>query len=199
MSHDTHSENQKKEDEVFNSKAENQNKKSTPDTDIEGVSDFLLPVSSSIFAIVAKNIAEIILPPPLFSFRNILSGERNKKEKNLEEKKTKLVKELLASEIDPQTFDILLENEIDRRLKVKFGITFLCFTFIFTATSYAIVVLDGVYSWGISEGAITALIIETPIQFIGLLYIIARNLFPQTSMKDRVYRNDKQSNKKDTD
>jgi hypothetical protein len=35
---------------------------------------------------------------------------------------------------------------------------------------------------GISDVAITALIVETPIQFIGLLYIIVRNLFPQRQM-----------------
>lgn len=63
-------------------------------------------------------------------------------------------------------------------MKVQFGVTFLVFTFLFTAVSYAIVVLDGVYKWGISPVAITSLIIETPIQFVGLLYIIARNLFP---------------------
>jgi len=89
------------------------------------------------------------------------------------------LKELTESGIDPAAFDSLISNEIDRKLKVQFGIVFLLLTFLFTAASYSIVILDGIYQWNISQVAITALIIETPIQFIGLLYIIARNLFPQ--------------------
>ena len=61
---------------------------------------------------------------------------------------------------------------------------FLALTFLFTMGSYSIVVLDGIFKWNISQVAITALIIETPIQFVGLLYIIARNLFPQRSGED---------------
>ncbi|HEX6189068.1 MAG TPA: hypothetical protein VFZ40_13400 [Pyrinomonadaceae bacterium] len=99
--------------------------------------------------------------------------------KSVEEQKTTLVKELLEAGIDPLVFDSLLSNEIDRRLKVRFGVAFLTLTLVFTAASYAIVVLNSIYEWGISDVAITALIIETPIQFIGLLYIVARNLFPQ--------------------
>jgi hypothetical protein len=104
------------------------------------------------------------------------SAER---QKSIEERKIAIVKQLLESDIDPGLFDVLLQNEVDRRLKVRFGVTFLILTFLFTTASYAIVIFDGAYEWNISEVAITALIIETPIQFIGLLYIIARNLFPQ--------------------
>lgn len=100
--------------------------------------------------------------------------------KSIEERKIEIVKQLLESDIDPGLFDVLLQSEVDRRLKVRFGVTFLILTFLFTTASYAIVILDGIYKWNISEIAITALIIETPIQFIGLLYIIARNLFPQS-------------------
>jgi hypothetical protein len=103
------------------------------------------------------------------------------KRKSLEERKIEVVKRLLESEIEPNMFDVLLQNEVDRRLKVRFGTTFLIFTFLFTAASYVIVICDGAYNWNISETAITALIIETPIQFIGLLYIIAKSLFPHTS------------------
>ncbi|MNG22419.1 hypothetical protein D3C84_1069010 [compost metagenome] len=91
------------------------------------------------------------------------------------------MRELAKLDVDPETFDTLLTNELDRKLKVNFGIAFLVLTCLFTVASYAIVILDAIYNWGISEIAITALIIETPIQFIGLLYIIARNLFPQAS------------------
>jgi hypothetical protein len=108
----------------------------------------------------------------------LFSSTARAEKKSLEEEKHNLVKELLKSDIDPVSFDVLLSNEINRRLKVRFGIAFLLLTLIFTATSYAIVVFDGIFDWGISDIAITALIIETPIQFIGLLYIIARNLFP---------------------
>lgn len=118
-----------------------------------------------------------------FSFLSDLARIRFPKKtdeikKTLEERKTALLKELAASGIDPVLFDVLLSNEMNRRLKVQFGVAFLVFTLFFTAVSYSIVVLDGVFKWGISPIAITALIIETPIQFIGLLYIIARNLFP---------------------
>ena len=101
-----------------------------------------------------------------------------KDSKSIEEKKVQLIKELTDSGIDPDAFDVLISKEIDRRLKVQFGITFLIFTFIFTAMSSGIVITDGLLGLGISEIAVTALVIETPIQFIGLLYIIARNLFP---------------------
>jgi hypothetical protein len=92
--------------------------------------------------------------------------------------KAELIKELADLDVDPSVFDVLLSNELDRKLKVGFGASFLFLTCLFTAASYGIVVFDAIYEWGISEIAITALIIETPIQFIGLLYVIARNLFP---------------------
>ena len=44
---------------------------------------------------------------------------------------------------------MLIQNEVDRRLKVRFGITFLVLTFLFTTASYAIVILDGIYKWDI--------------------------------------------------
>ena len=129
----------------------------------------------------ADLIAEV--RPSLFwsslDLRNLLPSRRAERKKTIEEQKVALVKELIQADIDPATFDILLANETDRRLKVRFGVTFLVLTFLFTVGSYAIIISDAVYQWKISPVAITALIIETPIQFIGLLYIIARNLFPQ--------------------
>jgi len=101
-----------------------------------------------------------------------------RKDKSLEQEKSELVAKLLASGIDPLVFDALLSNEIDRRLKTRFGVAFVFLTFLFTATSYAVIVLNGPMALNISSQAITGLIIETPIQFVGLLYIIARNLFP---------------------
>jgi hypothetical protein len=75
---------------------------------------------------------------------------------------------------------LLLSNELDRTLKKQFGVAFFAATMFFTMLSFGVIVFNGIYHWGISDTAVTALIVETPIQFIGLLYIIARNLFPQT-------------------
>lgn len=156
-------------------------------------------------AIYAKVFADYLLnkaTPWYYAdiFSLLSKSSREKKTKSLEQEKHALVKQLLESDIDPAAFDVLLSNEINRRLKVRFGIAFLVLTSLFTASSYAIVVLDGIYKWNISEAAITGLIIETPIQFAGLLYIIARNLFPSTagdnntpSTKIRLKKQDGQS------
>ncbi len=93
------------------------------------------------------------------------------------------VEEMLNLDIDPVVLDQLLSSQQDRLLKHRFGNYFLFLTVLFTVISYAIIVLNSVYDWGISEIAITALIIEIPIQFVGLLYIIARNLFPNDKGK----------------
>jgi hypothetical protein len=121
---------------------------------------------------ISKRIFDLI--PPFVP----KSKTKDDKKKSMEEKKVELVKSLVDSGIDLKIFDSLITSEINRRLKIRFGITFLIFTFLVTVASYLIVILDAVYKWGISQVAITALIIEIPIQFIGLLYIIAKNLFP---------------------
>ena len=108
-----------------------------------------------------------------------------------EEKTAVLMKKLMESDIDPVLFDSLLSSNADRKLKARFGIAFLVLTIIFTITSYAIVILNSICKWGISEVAITSLVIETPIQFIGLLYIIARNLFPQKHIVSSVNASEK--------
>lgn len=126
--------------------------------------------------LLAKAVANI-MSANFFPFPDVVISSERKK--SLAEEKTELMRELAKLDVDPETFDTLLTNELDRKLKVNFGIAFLVLTCLFTVASYAIVILDAIYNWGISEIAITALIIETPIQFIGLLYIIARNLFPQ--------------------
>jgi hypothetical protein len=101
-----------------------------------------------------------------------------KEKVNLREEQLKLLQELTKVGIDPTLFDLMLSSELDRALKRQFGIAFFISTIFFTMLSYAVIVANGILHWGISETAITALIVETPIQFIGLLYIIARNLFP---------------------
>lgn len=118
---------------------------------------------------------------------------RRQDKDTLKEKKAQLVKDLSESDIDPLLFDVLISNEIDRKLKVKFGVAFLVLSVLFTIASYLIVVLNSTQHWGISNIAITALIIETPIQFIGLLYIIARNLFPQSERGVKRWRSERAS------
>jgi hypothetical protein len=131
--------------------------------------------------IVSASPATTNLASALLDIREMrLSPEkREERRKTIAEETAVLVKALIEAGIDPVAFDALISNEINRRLKVRFGGWFLFLTFLFTAASYSIVILDGIYKWNISQVAITALIIETPIQFIGLLYIIARNLFPR--------------------
>lgn len=139
----------------------------------------VVTISKLTTPLLAKAAANIILGSSLIHFPDIVLSREKKR--SLAEEKTELMKELAKLDVDPETFDTLLTNELDRKLKVNFGVAFLVLTCLFTVASYAIVILDSVYEWGISEIAITALIIETPIQFIGLLYIIARNLFPQSN------------------
>lgn len=131
-------------------------------------------------SLAAKLVADVILPVTSKGLFGLIFPPSKREKKTLEDKKVELVKSLVGSGVDLKTFDSLISSELNRRLKVRFGVTFLTFTFLFTLASYLIVILDAINQWNISETAITALIIETPIQFIGLLYIIARNLFPQS-------------------
>ena len=131
--------------------------------------------------IVSATPATTTLASALLDVRDygLSQAQREERQKTVTEELTVRVKALIEAGIDPVAFDVLISNELNRKLKVQFGKIFLFLTFLFTAASYSIVILDGIYKWNISQVAITALIIETPIQFIGLLYIIARNLFPQ--------------------
>ncbi|GAA3959938.1 hypothetical protein [Mucilaginibacter dorajii] len=107
---------------------------------------------------------------------NLIDDRAIKKTKS--DKRLELIQALAIAGSDPAIYDSLSGNELDRNLKKQFGITFLVFTAVFTIASYSIIVLNAKYDWCISEKAIAALIIEIPIQFIGILYIVARNLFP---------------------
>jgi hypothetical protein len=105
------------------------------------------------------------------------SGEELRQEQLL------LLKSLTEAGIDPRLFDLLLSTELDRNLKKNFGVAFFVATIFFTLLSFGMIAANSILKWGISDVAITGLIIETPLQFIGLLYIIARNLFPQAQAK----------------
>jgi hypothetical protein len=113
-------------------------------------------------------------------FRLFRSRHDTKVEFDIRKRQVDLLQTLSQAGIDPSLFDLMLSNELDRTLKKQFGVAFLTATIFFTLLSFAVIILNSAQKWGISDTAITALVIETPIQFIGLLYIIARNLFPQS-------------------
>jgi hypothetical protein len=136
-----------------------------------------LPIS-----IAAKAIADLLSAkiPINFSRKDREAAEISRREEQL-----KLLQSLTEAGIDPLLFDLMLSTELDRGLKKQFGIAFFSATVVFTALSYAVIIFNSTLKWGITDIAITALIVETPIQFIGLLYIIARNLFPQSAVATR--------------
>ena len=80
--------------------------------------------------------------------------------------------------VDPVIFDILLNNETNRRLKKNFGIAFVSLTTLFALISYGIIIFAAVYQWQLPPVSLIALAVEAPLQMIGILYIMARNLFP---------------------
>ena len=84
--------------------------------------------------------------------------------------------------VDPAIFDILLSNEVNRRLKVKFGIAFIVITTVFTLISYALIMCSAIYHWQLPAPALTALVVQAPLQMIGILYIMARHLFPTATL-----------------
>jgi len=59
---------------------------------------------------------------------------------------------------------------------------FVGITCAFTIVSYAIIVLSAVYEWKLPTAAVTALVIQAPLQMIGILYIMAKNLFPTVAV-----------------
>jgi hypothetical protein len=138
-----------------------------------------MSVETTSVRLIAKLAAEILkqTSPLIFPF-NLWSSEE--KRLSLQERQLELLRALSDAGIDPKLFDLLLSAELDRQMKARFGIAFFTATVVFTCVSYAVIVLNGVYKWGINDIAVTGMVIETPLQFIGLLYIIARNLFPQT-------------------
>lgn len=123
-----------------------------------------------------------------------LSAPRDRDKSKTDDGKFEQYKELMAMGIDPVKYDLYVAQEINRKLKVRFAYVVVSLATLFTVTSYSIVILDSVLAWGIPAFAINALVIETPIQFIGLLYIIARNLFPgdQENVRGILIKDDEQ-------
>jgi hypothetical protein len=77
------------------------------------------------------------------------------------------------------------ESEQNMKLKILFGIAFLGMTVIFTVASYVIVIFNQKLGLGVSNEVLLALVIETPIQWVGLLYVVAKNLFPHDELKQK--------------
>lgn len=121
-----------------------------------------------------------LVGPHLF-VADFFSRRRREQRETVEQQLAARFEELGQAGIDPELFDSLLSNEIDRQLKKSFGITFIVLAVLFAIVSYVTVLLDAIFDLGISTIAITAIVIEIPIQFFGLLYIIAKNLFPNDS------------------
>jgi len=80
--------------------------------------------------------------------------------------------------VDPVIFDILVTNETNLRLKKNFGIAFIVITCLFTLISYGIIVCASIWEWKIPSAALTALVVQAPLQMVGILYIMAKSLFP---------------------
>lgn len=142
-------------------------------------------MSNSVLAtyIASKAAEEIAKNKTAFSFL----GFSKKSDHEIEEWKIDILNQLKKADIDLLQFDILLNNGINRNLKKNFAKNLICLTIFFTISSYLILILNSPKIWalGIPEHALTAFIIEIPIQFVGILYIIAKHLFPDhTSNKD---------------
>jgi hypothetical protein len=149
------------------------------------------PSRRKVESLVADDGRDFMFTPSIKALASVLAGDISSrfpfsfdviKAKKTERRETQLelLRDLSKAGIDPRLFDFMLSNELDRTLKKQFGTAFMAATVLFTLLSYGVIVFNSIERWGISDIAINTLIIETPIQFIGLLYIIARNLFPQT-------------------
>lgn len=125
--------------------------------------------------IVLKEFAEV-----LFNKKDIKSRTKNKTSDELLKDKRDFIIDLKKHDIDISTLQQFLKAESDREMKEQYGIRFLFFAGVFSAISYFIICINDKWGLNIPKYAITALIIEVPIQFIGLLYIVARNLFPKS-------------------
>ncbi|MBU3130558.1 hypothetical protein [Clostridium tagluense] len=135
---------------------------------------------STSLATVSIELVDLIHPIIKINFTELFSRKRREERKKQEQiRKIELLNSLANNGVDIGVYERHLNNEINRRMKTRYGAIFLLLTFLFTVLSYLIIILNSKLKWGIDSVAITALVIEVPIQFVGILYIIARNLFPE--------------------
>lgn len=87
--------------------------------------------------------------------------------------------------VNPVIFDILASSEINGQLKRNFGIAFIVITCVFTLISYGIIIFASIYDWKIPTAAFTALVIQAPLQMIGILYVMVRHLYPTATVQTR--------------
>lgn len=131
------------------------------------------------FAKLSFDVAHDFLPHTM-KVRDLLSKEKRiKKREERLENAAKRLNELHKNGVDLIAYEKHLNNELNRRLKKQYGAWFFVLTFVFSTVSYSVVIFESIYDWGIPDAALVALIIEIPIQFVGILLIIANNLFPK--------------------
>lgn len=58
-------------------------------------------------------------------------------------------------------------------------------TFSFSILAYLLIFLNYCFKLGMSESVMLALLVQVPIQLIGIFIIIAKNLFPETKKDDK--------------
>jgi hypothetical protein len=114
--------------------------------------------------------------PLSFSPPQYYSYTRPEPEPNEEKKKG-------VQAVNPVIFDILASSEVNGRLKRSFGIAFIVITCLFTFVSYAIIIFASIYEWKIPAAAFTALVIQAPLQMIGILYVMAKHLYPTATVE----------------
>lgn len=87
-------------------------------------------------------------------------------------------KQITKKQMEESVSTESIKDKTDRRLKIGFGIIFTFFTIVFTFISYAIIILNYQKHIGIPDYIIAGLVVKIPFEFIGILYIITRHLYP---------------------
>jgi hypothetical protein len=126
--------------------------------------------------------------PPIINFNlgEVFSTKKQTERiKEMQRDKIELFSKLRTEGIDQAAFEQHLNNEINRTLKKQYGSRFFFITFFFTVLSFSIVILNSILHWNIPDGAIIGLIIEIPIQFVGIMYIVAKHLFPNVEKSEK--------------
>ena len=78
-----------------------------------------------------------------------------------------------------EEYDKFISNKLNRELKRNFGWAFIIMSVLTLVASYSFVFLSTINKWEVSDVVTTTIIIEAPLQMIGILVIIANNLFPK--------------------
>jgi len=98
---------------------------------------------------------------------------------SISDEKVRALAKLSKIGVDPHIYEVMLNNHHQRDLRSKYGLLFFVYSCVATAVSYVVVILNASLGWGLSDLVLSSLVIQTPIQILGLLFIIARSLFPR--------------------